>query len=71
MRRNGDVRSDNSSEREQRRRVLAAAVRQLERAFGLQQNCQVVFNISRGGTIKAKITLDIDLDEIGATEGDN
>ena len=47
-----------------RRRVFDAAVEQLRRAVELKQNCQVVYNIGRDGSIKAKITLDIDLDVV-------
>ena len=62
MRRYGADGSDSLDERQ--RRLLQAATRQLEQAMLLGKNCQVVFNIaSDGRTIKAKITLDIDLHE--------
>lgn len=66
MRRNGaDIGDKILNDRQ--RRLLQAATRQLEQAMLLGQNCQVVFNIaSDGQTIKAKITLDIDLNNAAA-----
>lgn len=61
--RNGVGGYDNNS----KRRVFDAAVEQLRRAMELKQNCQVVYNIGRDGSIKAKITLDIDLDVVDKT----
>ena len=47
---------------DRRNRLLDAAIEQLKRAWAMRQNCQVVFNIGNNGSIKAKITLDVDLD---------
>ena len=57
--RNGGVVHDSIDER--RRKSLEAAISQLRRAVLLNQNCQLVYDITSGGTIKAKITLHIDL----------
>ncbi len=60
---NGGVVHDNISDDrdERRKRNFVAAVEQLKRLVALGQNCQVIFDITSGGTIKAKITHHIDL----------
>lgn len=57
--RNGVAVYDSIDER--RRKSLEAAISQLKRAVSLNQNCQLIYDITSGGTIKAKITLHIDL----------
>ena len=57
--RNGVAIYDSIDER--RRKSLEAAISQLKRAVSLNQNCQLIYDITSGGTIKAKITLHIDL----------
>lgn len=57
---NGGVVHDNISD-DRRKRNFVAAVEQLKRLVALGQNCQVIFDITSGGTIKAKITHHIDL----------